>query len=220
MAISYPKIPSPLFRGFTDSEWKCLYSLPTLRRRTFERHATIFHSGDSISEIGIVLSGSARIEANDPWGNRTLLNRIEPGQIFGESYALTCSPLMVDVTAAETSEILFLPAAIFLDDTHTDSCRQKLRQNMMLLSLQKNLTLSTRIFCTSPKTIRGRLSVYFTRQCSLTGANEFDIPFNRNELADYLNLDRSALSKELGKMKNEGLLAFHKNHFQILKPFE
>lgn len=220
MAIPSQKIFSPLFRGFTDPEWSCLFSLPTLRRRTFDRQTAIFHSGDHISEIGIVLSGSVRIEANDPWGNRTLLSRVEPGQIFGESYALTRSPLMVDVIAAEASEILFLPAALFLDDTLTGSFLQKLRQNMMLLSLQKNLTLSTRIFCTSPKTIRGRLSVYFTRQCSLTGSTEFDIPFNRNELADYLNLDRSALSKELGKMKDEGLLTFRKNHFQILKPFE
>lgn len=220
MDFKKERLSSPLFRGFSEKEWNCLFSLPELRSQRFLKQSAIFHSGDRISEIGIVLSGSVRIEANDPWGNRTLLNLVSPGQIFAESYALTSSPLMVDVIAAENSEILFLPASLFLAETPSGSCRQKLRQNLMLLSLHKNLTPSTRIFCTSPKTIRSRLSVYFTRQCSLNGSMEFDIPFNRNELADYLNLDRSALSKELGKMKDEGLLLFHKNHFQILKAFE
>ena len=82
--------------------------------------------------------------------------------------------------------------------------------------MQKNLILSQRIFCTAPKTIRSRLLIYLSAQARRVGSDSFAIPFDRQQLADYLNLDRSALSKELGKMRDEGILEFHKNQFRLL----
>ena len=81
--------------------------------------------------------------------------------------------------------------------------------------MRKNLGLSRRIFCTTPKTVRGRLLTYLSGQAVQAGSKTFDLPFNRQQLADYLNLDRSALSKELGRMRDEGLLEFEKNHFVL-----
>ena len=92
------------------------------------------------------------------------------------------------------------------------SWQKKLLKNILHVSMQKNLSLSSRIFCTAPKTIRGRLLTYLSAQSMKAGSSTFDIPFNRQQLADYLNLDRSALSKELGKMRDEGLLEFPINH--------
>lgn len=89
---------------------------------------------------------------------------------------------------------------------------------MLSISVKKNLTLSRRIFCTSPKTIRERLLTYLSSQAGRSGSSTFHIPFNRQQMADYLNVDRSALSKELGKMRDEGLLTFHKNRFTLLLP--
>ena len=91
----------------------------------------------------------------------------------------------------------------------------KMLKNLLLISTKKNRNLSNRIFCTTSKTVRGRLAAFFSEQATKAGSNTFDIPFNRQQMADYLNLDRSALSKELGKMREEGLLTFRKNHFSI-----
>ena len=95
------------------------------------------------------------------------------------------------------------------------SWQKKLLKNILHVSMQKNLALSSRIFFTAPKTIRGRLLTYLSAQSMKAGSSTFDIPFNRQQLADYLNLDRSALSKELGKMRDEGLLEFYKNTFKL-----
>ena len=96
----------------------------------------------------------------------------------------------------------------------------KILKNLLTAATSKNLSLSSRIFCTTAKTVRGRLAVYFSEQMTQNGSREFEIPFNRQQMADFLNLDRSALSKELGKMREEGLILFHKNHFVLLQPVE
>ena len=98
-----------------------------------------------------------------------------------------------------------------------ESWHARLMQRMLRLSTQKNLTLSTRIFCTSAKNVRGRLLTYLSGEAARQGKTEFDIPFNRQQLADYLNLDRSALSKELSRMRDEGMLEYRRNHFKLNK---
>ena len=122
---------------------------------------------------------------------------------------------MVNVTAAEASTVLFFNLRN-LDQTADgdDAWLSQLRSNMLRISMQKNLTLSNRIFCTT----RERVLVYLAAQSAKTGADTFTIPFDRQGLADYLNLDRSALSKELGKMQKEGILEFHKNKFTLRHP--
>ena len=177
---------------------------------------TVFHEGDLVHEIGIVLEGSVLIENNDLWGNKSILSRVEKGQVFAESYAFHEVPLMVDAIADEDSLILFLDVQRLMEEQNAQATWYcKMLKNLLLISTKKNRNLSNRIFCTTSKTVRGRLAAFFSEQATKAGSNTFDIPFNRQQMADYLNLDRSALSKELGKMREEGLLTFHKNHFSI-----
>ena len=156
------------------------------------------------------------IENNDLWGNKSILSRVEKGQVFAESYAFHEVPLMVDAIADEDSLILFLDVQRLMEEQNAQATWYcKMLKNLLLISTKKNRNLSNRIFCTTSKTVRGRLAAFFSEQAAKTGSNTFDIPFNRQQMADYLNLDRSALSKELGKMREEGLLTFRKNHFSI-----
>ena len=122
---------------------------------------------------------------------------------------------MIDVTANDDCEILFISVSrLFMPCSQCDS-RNRLIQNLVLIGAQKNLQLSKRSIHTTPKTIRGRLMSYFSEQISAQNSNKITIPFDRQQLADYLNTDRSALSKELIKMKKDGLIEYRKNVFEI-----
>ena len=188
-----------------------------MRQASYSRNETIFHTGDTPREIGIVETGSVNIENTDLWGNRCILSNVAPGQLFAETYVLCQEPMLVSAVAAEDCQITFLNLSLLLDlrYSHT-SWHQKLQSSLLYIFARKNLTLSSRIFCTTPKTIRERLLTYLSGISLKAGSSTFQIPFDRQQLADYLNLDRSALSKELGKMKRDGLIDFYKNTFQLL----
>ena len=166
----------------------------------------------------MVLSGSVTIESNDVWGNCTVLSHVGKGQYFAETYALLGEILLVDVRANEDCNILFCNIRNLLDDIKkSSSWKEKLLKNILIISSQKNLVLSGRSFHTSPKSCRRRLLSYLNAIALQTGSREFDIPFNRQQLADYLNLERTNMSKELSHMKDEGLIEYRKSHFKLLK---
>ena len=162
----------------------------------------------------VVLRGTVHIENLDLWGSKSILSSISAGQAFAETYALCGDVMMVDAVAAEECEVLFVNISAFSGGA-PGTVHEKLLRNLLTVSMRKNLSLSQRIFCTTPKTVRGRLLTYFSAQAARSGSLQFEIPFNRQQLADYLNLDRSALSKELCKMRDEGLLTFEKNRFAL-----
>lgn len=206
----------PLLQNLTEEELASIESIGALRENAFVKNEVIFHAGERIREIGIVESGSVLIESNDLWGNCSILSKILPGQVFAESYALSRTAMMVDAVVTEKTKICFLNVEIVLNEAYaTETWQMKLLQNMLAMTSHKNITLSNRIFCTTPKTIRARLATYFAQQQVQAGGLSFDVPFTRQQMADYLNLDRSALSKELGKMRDEGMLTFDKNHFVL-----
>lgn len=213
-------LKTALFKGMDKDELgQSLHALHA-RERHFDKGETILHVGRSTHEMGLVLSGSVRIESLDEMGNRTILNLIVPGQYFAEAYALLGNePTLVEVAANEPTRILFLD----LQNLKPGSCRcggweTKVLYNLTLLGAQKNLALSRRSFFTSSRTIRSRVLAYLRFAALKKGSRVFEIPFDRQQLADYLNVERSALSKELGRMKKEGLIAFEKNHFELLDP--
>ncbi len=209
---------TPLFRGSSLEEIEGMLNCLGARQRRFEKGERICRVGDSVTELGVILSGRVIIESDDIWGNTTVLDSVGPGQSFGETYACTPGePMMVQVVAAEGSEILFLDIGRVLGIC-SNSCghHSKLIRNLLALTAQKNLNLSRKIFHTSSKTIRGRLLSYLSDQAVRSGSNRFAIPFNRQQLADYLNVERSALSNELSKMKKEGLLKLDRNQFELL----
>ncbi len=207
-----------LFQGSTAEETEKILSCLGAEEKHYRKEEIICHMGDTVTSLGVVISGSVLIENDDIWGNRSILDRVGPGQIFAETYA--CVPgekLMVNVTAAEDAVILFLDVGRIIC-TCPNSCayHSKLIRNLLSISAQKNLNLSRRIFNTSSKTIRGRLLSYLSDQAVQRGEQQFDIPFNRRQLADYLGVDRSAMSNELSKMQREGLIRVERNHFELL----
>ncbi len=207
---------SPIFRNMTPGELEQMIRVARTREMTYQREDIIFHAGDAVREIGIVQSGSVRIENIDLWGNRSILSNVPRGHVFAETYAISHEPMMVDAVAAEECRILFLDMDVLLDEQNVrEPWYLKLLRNMVQISTQKNLVLSSRIFCTSAKTIRSRLFTYFSMLSVRSGSTTIQVPFNRQQMADYLNLDRTALSKELGKMRDEGLIDFHKNTFHL-----
>ena len=205
-----------LFRWMTDEEIRdCLESLSYGIRR-FEKGAILLHAGQTTRRMGIVLSGSVTIESADQWGNLTILSHVGKNGFFAETYALLeDSVMLVDVRANEDCEIMFLDLSSLRQGPSGSVWRSRITANLLTISAQKNRTLSSRIFHTSSKSLRGRILSYLHTISIEQDSREFDIPFDRQQLADYLNVDRTALSKELGRMQKEGLIRFRKNHFSI-----
>ena len=208
-------VPSPLFLGLSPADLDALAAAGLLRQKTFAKHTVIFRVGSRVQEIGVVVQGTVHIENLDLWGTKSILSSISAGQAFAETYAFCGDALMVDAVAAEDCTVLLLSTRVLSDARVSPAVRDTLLHNLLAVSMRKSLSLSQRIFCTTPKTVRGRLLTYFSAQAAKAGGLEFDVPFNRQQMADYLNLDRSALSKELCKMRDEGLLEFEKNHFRL-----
>lgn len=206
-----------LFQGCHTEAIRTMLSCLGAETKTFEKDAILYTAGTIVTHLGLVLSGSVQIINDDLWGNRSILDSIGPGRVFAETYAgLPGEPLMVSVLAAEPCEILFLNAAK-ITQTCPIACphHAALIRNLLQIASQKNLNLSRRIFHTTPKSIRGRLLSYLSFQAVSCGSQEFTIPFNRQQLADYLSVDRSALSNELSKMQREGLITVRKNQFRL-----
>ena len=206
-----------LFQGCSPTATEnLLYGLKTFTKK-YKKGEDIYRVGESIQLFGMVIEGGVNIESDDLWGNKSILSHIEPGFIFGETYAsIPGEALLVNAVATENTEILFLNAYRVLE-TCPNTCghHEKLIKNLLRISAQKNLMLSRRILHTSSKSIRGRLLAYFSDQAKLSGSYKFTIPFNRQQLADYLNVDRSAMSNELSKMKNDGIIEIDKNTFTL-----
>lgn len=207
-----------LFRGAAPREVEEMLACLGGRRRSFAKGEIIYRTGERVTALGLVLTGSVLIQSSDLWGNTTVLDSVGPGQIFAETYACTPEePLMVDVVAAEPTQVLFLTVERVLTVcSHTCAHHARLVRNLLALSAQKNLNLSRKIFHTSARSIRGRLLSYLSEQAVRSGSRSFTIPYNRQQLADYLNVDRSALSNELGKMAREGLLRTERSRFTLL----
>lgn len=205
---------SVLFKGFDEAEVNSLLSALNAREKKFRKGVMIFHSGDVISTLCFITAGSVTIESNDMWGNRSILNLVSKGQFFAESYALLPNePMLVDVCANEDCTIVFLDmkAVGRLDE----SIRARLLGNLLMITTRKNLHLSSRSFHTAPRQVRGRIMAYLNTVSVQKHSREFDIPFDRQQLADYLNVERSVLSNELSKMQRDGLIMCKKNHFEI-----
>ena len=209
---------SMLFRGMTETEISNALQVLEAREKNFQKSETLLIAGTITERMGLVLEGSVTIESNDVWGNRTIISHVGKGQVFAETYALLENePMLVDVTASEDCRILFLRSGRIQSlKSSLEPWTLKYVTNLLTISMHKNLILSGRSFHTAPKTIRGRVMAYLNSVSLQRHSREFDIPFDRQQLADYLNLERSALSKEIGKMRREGLIDCRKNHFSIL----
>ena len=211
-----------IFQGMSEREISdALEGLNAVTKK-YKKGTTILHAGSTTKRMGLVLEGSVTIENNDIWGNKTILSHVGKNQFFAETYGLLADePMLVDVVANEDCQILFLTIGFLHRGTRKqDAWTVKIMSNLLTISAHKNLTLSGRNFHTAPKTIRGRVMSYLNSVSIQKGTMKFDIPFDRQQMADYLNLERTALSKELRKMKDDGLIDFHKNSFHLKESLE
>lgn len=207
-----------LFRGFTEEETESVLKCLSAVSRSYKKDEYIFRMGDTITTVGMVITGSVQVMREDYWGDRQIIAGIGEGQIFGESYACAVGePLMVSVMAAENTEVMFLEVRKLLTVCPM-ACQfhSRVIQNLLTVIAGRNLTLTTKIDHMSKKTIREKVLSYLSFQAEKEGKGSFDIPFNRQQLADYLAVDRSALSAELSKMQKEQIISYDKNHFVLL----
>ncbi len=206
-----------LFQGIAPQEIRSLCTCLEIYQKAYPRGATIYRVGDVAADVGLVLSGAVNIVMNSYWGVSSIFGHMEQGEVFGEAYAaIPGKELLCDVIACEDSVVLFLPMARAVAPCQK-CCPAHLRllQNLIQISAVKNLHLSNRMMHIAPRTIRERLLSYLSAQMMANGSNHFTIPFTRQQLSEYLEVDRSALSHELSKMQQEGLLKTHKNEFVL-----
>ncbi|MGN1319430.1 MAG: Crp/Fnr family transcriptional regulator [Lachnospirales bacterium] len=180
-----------------------------IKERNFKKGSFIYNYGDYMNSINIVVFGMVHIVKEDFWGNTSILTEIGVGELFGETYAcLKNIPMQVRVEAVKDCVIY---------EIDTDSIiNLGLIKNLLSVLAYKNFMLTNKLEAMSQKTIRDKVMTYLSQQSQKTKNNEFYIPFNRQQLADYLSIDRSALSREIANMKKDGLLIYNKNYFKLL----
>lgn len=211
-------IRSPLFTGIDPTDMQSLLGCQGYHIGAYRKGESIALEEEHIKYVGIILSGAVDMVKEDIWGNKTLLTRMHSPELFGESFACGSDTLsIVSFIAAEKTEILFMS---FRKAMHT-CCRscsfhQQLIENMVRIIADKNRDLMRKIEVVSKKSLREKIMAYLSVQAQLNGSRYFEIPLGRLELADYLCADRSALTRELSKMRDDGLIDYDKNMFRIL----
>lgn len=208
----------PLFTGIDINHLKTMLTCLGARVVRAGKGRTIFNEGDSADRIGVVLQGSVQILRDDYYGDRSILAHITQQDIFGEAYAFSDSDtLPVSAIASEDSWILIIDS-IRVRSCCSNACdhHNQLIYNLLKLVSDKNLKLHQKIHITSRRTTRDKLMAYLTNFAIQSGRNEFSIPYDRQGLADYLQVDRSGLSAEIGKLRREGVIECSRDRFKLL----
>lgn len=210
---------TPMFAGVEEAGITAMLDCLHARLRRYPKGAYVFRQGDRMEEIPILVQGCLHIQRDDYWGSRSILGRLGPGEMFGEAYAAPDSePLRNDVAAVEDSAVVFFDVRRVLGGCAA-ACpyHTQVVQNLFFALCGKNRTLVQKLGYLSQRTTRDKLMSYLSGEARRQNSADFVIPFNRQQLADYLSVDRSAMSSELCKLRDEGLLTFRKNHFTLLQ---
>lgn len=198
-----------LFQGITQTEIESMLSCLSAVKKSYQKGEYIFHIGERISSVALLLSGKIHIQKEDYWGNLSILSEISEGDLFGEVYAcLGDEKMLYNAVAVKDSVVLFI-------DVHKILTVECLIHNLLTVIATKNKLLAQKLHHMSQRTTREKLLSYLSEQSVREGSSSFTIPFNRQQLADFLSVDRSAMSYELCKMRDEGMITFKKNHFVL-----
>ena len=207
-----------LFSGVSDTEISAMLNCLQAKLLTFQKGDYVFREGERIDNITVLVKGKLLVQHDDFWGNRNIVNVIRVGEMFGEAYvAPESGSLLNDVIAEEDSAVIFFDVRRILTVCST-ACRfhSMVIQNLFFASSEKNRKLVQKIGHMSKRSTRAKLLSYLSEEAKRQNSSHFTIPFTRQQLADFLCVDRSAMSNELCKMRDEGLLQFAKNQFILL----
>lgn len=208
---------SGIFSGISEEETEKMLHCLEVRPETFQKDEYILRAGDRVEAFGVVITGKVMIIQEDFWGNRNILAAVGAGHCFAETFA--CSPgavLNVSVIAETNVQVLFLNVKRILTTCpSTCSHHNRMIRNLLSELAEKNLRLNEKITHLGQRSRRAKILSYLSAEAQRHGRAEFDIAFSRQQLADYLSVDRSGLSMELSRMQEEGLLEYRKNHFVL-----
>jgi CRP-like cAMP-binding protein len=207
----------PLFQDITIADLQAL--LPCLAARTaqFARGQTIFGSGTRMTHFGIVLLGQVQVVQDDFFGNRSMLGQMGPSELVGESFACAADEVLpVNAIAASECDLLLIDCGR-LATPCAQACdfHSKLIKNMLSIVARKNIALTQKLELAARRTTREKLLAFLSAEAKRAGSNTFCIPFSRQELADHLYVERSAMSVELSRLKREQRIDFRKNQFRL-----
>ncbi len=207
-----------LFAGVKKDEILELLSCMQAYICNYKKGEYIYMQGDTVDCIAVVISGQLHIQSDDYWGNRSIINVLNTGDMFGEAYLSDKSvPILNDVVAINDSTVMFLNLnKILTVCSCACSFHSIVIQNLIFAVAEKNRNLVNKLGCVTRRSTREKLICYLSNQARINNSPSFAIPLNRQQMADFLAVDRSAMSNELCKMRDEGLLIFKKNHFTLL----
>ena len=208
---------SQLFSGISEKELTAMLFCLDAKTESFSKDTFVLRAGDTAESIGLVLLGSILIIQEDIWGNRNIISKAGPSQTFAAAYA--CAPgsrLNVSVIAETPLTVMFLNVKRILN-VCSSACTHHSRiiRNLLGELAANNLRFNEKLTHMGQRSTRSKIMSYLSAEAQRLGKYEFDIPFSRQQLADYLGIERSGLSLELGKMKKDGILDYHKNHFVL-----
>lgn len=210
---------NPLFRGISPTEIEALLGCMQAVIKRYSKGEYVFRQGDKMEQLTILLEGRLHVQSDDYWGNRTILNVIHPGEMFGEAYVMQSDTMFLnDAVAMESCTVAFFDLRK-MTSVCSAACsfHHMLIHNLFLAISAKNRSLVQKLEHISKRSTREKLLSYLSEQSKLHNSSSFTIPFNRQQLADFLSVDRSAMSNELCKLRDEGMLEFNKNSFKLLQ---
>lgn len=208
----------PLFFNIEDDKLLTMLNCLGAKVVSFDKKYTVLAEGTPAKYIGVVLTGSAQILQIDYYGNRSILGKVGPSEVFNEAFACAeTNAIPVTVIANEPSEIMLIDCSHILHTCHNNcGFHQQLIFNLMKDLAEKTIMFHQRIEVTSKRTTREKLMAYLFLQAKKADSTIFTVPFDRQELADYLEVDRSGLSAEISKLRNEGIINCHRSRFELL----
>lgn len=211
----------PVFAQIAPDELEKMLPCLGAQVRSASKGEIVLLTGEPVDSVGLLLEGSAQIVREDETGNRNMLGRVEPGELFAEMFAcLGMAHSPVTVTAETDVRVLFLNFhRIIYSCTSACAFHSRLVENMLRLFARKTLALNEKLDCVGRRTLHEKVRAFLEQQQRHSGGNPFTIAFSRAEMADYLCVDRSALSAMLGRMKRAGEIDYHKNRFRLLDGF-
>lgn len=205
-----------LFEGIEDGEMETMLKCLGAFTRRYAKDEFLFRRGDRTECLGVVLTGNVRVVREDWWGNRTVLGDVGVGMPICTEYACTSDPLDVSIVASEPTEVMFLDVGRAANVCNS-SCEfhNRLVKNLMRNLAGTSMVMNRRLDQLAKRSTREKICAFLSDQARAAGSSDFMIGMNRQEMADYLGVDRSAMSTELGKMQREGIIEFQKNHFVL-----